>query len=329
MAALSCTLALLCGAIGAGFASGREIMRFFAGHGHACAASIACALLTLAVLLIRLPLQMERLGCSSLAQLCILRFGQFLGRLCVILFFLLNLLTGSAMLAACAELIALVFPVHQAYTAGLLFTLLCGTALSLYGLHGLRAVGIALCLILFWFLLRLLALPAGEACFLPAMAPDQTVQAALDGAVYGALNAAMLAGILPLLLALPRRSRNASVILFIALFTWMLLLGVLVCRRHSGTAFNQPLPFIVISRSLGKSGYLLAAASMYAAAFSTLLAMLSGMANILPYSKCVSALWSTSLCLLAAQIGFVPLVESGYPTLGSLCAGLMLLLCFP
>jgi len=329
MAALSCALALLCGAVGAGFASGREIMRFFAGHGHASAASIACALLTLSILFIRLPSQMEHLGCASLPQLCSIRFGKSFGRLCVLLFFFLNMLTGAAMLCACAELSALILPFHHAYSIVLFFSLLSAALLSLFGLGGLRAAGAALCVILPCFFLRMLSLPAGEACFLPTMAPDIPVRAALDGTVYGALNAAMLTGILPLLLALPRRSRSFAVTLFAMLFGIMLILGVWVCHRHSGAAFNQPLPFVVVSRRLGKSGYLLAAISMFAAAYSTLLTMLSGMSKLLPYSVRISMLLSALLCLFTAWIGFIPLIESGYPTLGALCAGLMILLCFP
>ena len=47
MAAVSVALALLGGVIGAGFASGREIVRFFAMHGHMAFAAAVCALMML------------------------------------------------------------------------------------------------------------------------------------------------------------------------------------------------------------------------------------------------------------------------------------------
>ncbi len=325
MAAVSCALALLGGVVGAGFASGREIMRFFAGHGRAAYASVALAMLCLATLFGRLPVQLERANAQTLAALCRARLGQRFGSLCAALFLLLCAITGGAMLAACAELGALVLPVRHAYGASLLFTLLLALCLAARGLRGLALCGAALCALLPWLLVRLLTLPAGEACFLPAMAPDLPVRASLDGAVYGALNAAMLAGSLPLLLALDRRTRRRAVWIFALLFGALLSLGTAVCQRHMSAIWNQPLPLVVLSRSLGGGGYLLVAACMYAAALSTLLSMLTGVRLLLPQKG--SLLLSGALCLLFARVGFGPLVSHGYPVLGALCAGLLVVLC--
>lgn len=322
MAAVSVALALLSGVIGAGFASGREIVRFFAMHGAAAGAAIVCALLSLCLFFLRLPAQLERSGCQTLSALCRLRFGSRLGRLCSLLFFLLFAVTGGAMLAACAELGALTLNIRHAYGLSMVLSLLLGALLAARGLHGLALPGAALSLLLPLLLLRLWALPAGEACFLPAMTPDMPVHAVLDGTVYGALNAAMLAGMLPLLRALDRGVRSRAALLFAALFGALLLLGVLVCRRHFAAVLHQPLPFVYLSRQLGPGGYLLVAACMYAAALSTLCAMLAGMRALpLPLSSLV--------CLLFALLGFGDLVSSAYPVLGALCAGLLFLLCMP
>lgn len=329
MASLACALALMSGVIGAGFASGREIVRFFAGHGRMMGAAIVCAVTALYVLFLRLPSQMERSGSVSLAALCHLRFGDRLGRLCAGLFFVLYAITGGVMLAACAELSALTLFLPHAYGAGLFLSLALGVMLAAFGLGGLALPGAALCAILPALFVRLLALPAGEACFLPAMAPDLPVRAAADGMIYGAFNAAMLAGAMPLLLSLDRRKRRRAVFLFAALFGAVLLLGAAACRRHLSAVWNQPLPFVALSRRLGRSGYPLVAACMYAAALSTLSAMLCAMARLMPFSRRGSALLSALLCLLVSLAGFSPLVESGYPVLGALCTGLLLLLCFP
>ena len=50
MGAVSCALALLGGAIGAGFASGREIVRFFAAHGAMAGIAVLSALAALCAL---------------------------------------------------------------------------------------------------------------------------------------------------------------------------------------------------------------------------------------------------------------------------------------
>lgn len=322
MAVVSVALALLSGVIGAGFASGREIMCFFAQHGAAAGASVVCALLALSLFFLRLPDQLAHAECSSLSALCRLRFGDRLGALCALLFSLLFAITGGAMLAACAELFALVLNIRHAYGAGMLLSLLLGMALAARGLFGLALPGAALCLLLPVLLFRLLALPAGEARFFPAMPADMPVYAVLYGTAYGALSAAQLAGMLPLLRALGSCARRRAVLLFCALFGALLLLGVAVCRRHFAAVCHQALPFVALSRQLGSGGYLLVAACLYAAALSTFCAMLAGLRSLpLPLAAAV--------CLLFALLGFGPLVASAYPALGALCAGLLLLLCSP
>ena len=329
MAAVSVALALLGGVIGAGFASGREIVRFFAMHGRMAFAAAVCALLMLHVLFLRLPAQLARYGAGTLPQLCIQRFGRRFGALCGGLFLLLAAITGGAMLCACAELGALVLPVRHAYGLTLIFTLLLAVLLAAHGLDGLALPGAALTLLLPVQLVRLLLLSAGEACFLPAMTPDLPVRAAACGTAYGALNAAMLAGMLPLLVPLEKQTRRRAVRLFTLLFGTLLLGGVLVCLRHLPALLHQPLPFVWLSRRLGMGGYLLVAGCMYVAALSTLCAMLSAIRPAIPVPAGGGACLAALPCLFFALVGFVPLIDCGYPALGALCAGLLLLLCAP
>jgi len=329
MKSVFAALALLSGVIGAGFASGREIVRFFAVHGAMAYAAVACALASLAFFFLRLCAQMERSGCASLDALCRVRFGRRFGRLCALLFFALCAVTGGAMLCACAEIGALMLPSRHAYVITMALSMLLGLACAHRGLRGLALPGMLLCLLLPALLVQLLRIQSGEACFLPAMTPDLPVRAAAEGTAYGALNAAMLAGMLPSLLGMDTDARRKAVILFTLLFGFLLLLGISVCRQHMAQIYMQPMPFVHLSRSLSKGGYLLLSACMLAAAFSTLCAMLCGMQRLLPFSPGARLILSALFCLLFAGIGFGPLVSSGYPVLGALCAGLLFVLCLP
>ena len=329
MSAISVALALLSGVVGAGFASGRELVRFFSLHGRMAFAAAVCALAVLGLLFLRLPVQLRRCRVQTLMQLCAARFGPRLGRLCGALFLLLSALTGGAMLSACAELGALVLPIAHAYGLTLAFTLLLAAVLASRGLSGLALPGAALLLLLPVLLVRLLLLPTGEACFLPAMTPDLPVRAVCDGTAYGALNAAMLAGMLPLLLPLEDRVRRRAVRLFTLLFGALLCLGVVVCLRHLPAVLGQPLPFVWLSRRLGTGGYVLTALCLYAAALSTLCAMLCALMQASSLSLPARTALSALLCLLFALVGFRFLVDHLYPVLGALCAGLLLLLCAP
>jgi len=325
MAAYFVAFSLLGGVMGAGFASGREIVSFFGVHGRASFAAVAAALLTLLALFLRLPARMRALQASTLSQLCVHALGRRFGRLCGALFFLLFSITGGAMLAACAELGALMLPLRRSYGISLALTLLLAAPLSMWGLRGVAAPGALLALIFPVLLMRLLALGQGEACFLPAAANG--LFAAANGIAYGALSAAQLAGLLGQLAPLDARTRRRAVLIFLLLFGGMLTLGVLVCQRHLSAVLHQPLPFVYLSRALGSSGYTLVGAALYAAAFSTLCAMLRAMTAALPGSASQRMLLSAALCLLFAGIGFSELIGRGYPVLGALCAGLLLVLC--
>jgi len=323
MTILSCALALLSGVIGAGFASGREIAFFFSSHGAYAFAAVLLSGTAMALLFCRLPAQMERAGAASLMQLCRVRFGQRFGRLCAALFFLLFAVTGGAMLAACAELAALLLPIRHAYGVGMALSLLASAWLAARGLSGLALPGAALCALLPVLLIRLLRLPGGEAAFAPI---GYALHAAASGLCYGALNASMVCGALPLLLPLKRRQRAWAALLFAGAFMLLLALGVCTLSLHRQAASGQALPLVYLSRSLGKGGYSLCAGTLYAAALSTLCAMLAGLSHRRSRG---GMLLPAALCLLFARAGFSDLVERAYPTLGWLCAALLGLLCLP
>lgn len=314
-----CALALLSGVIGAGFASGREILRFFSHP-----AAVVSAVLTLFLLFVLLPERMERFGVQSLSALCKKRFGKKLGMVCTALFVMLEMVTGGAMLSACAELTALILPVHHAYALGMIFSLFFGFVLAARGIPGLALVGAALLVILPILFVRLLLLPAGEASFPPSF----SLHALIDGMLYGALNAAMLAGALPLLLKLSKSRQRLSVLLFCLLFGVLLLLGSAVCRLHRSLIAMQPLPFVFLSRTLD-GGYLLTALCLYGSALSTFCAMLCAVSQLLPFQKTLSLSIGTVGMLLFALCGFGTIVQSAYPIAGALCAALLLLLCLP
>ena len=208
---LCCALALLGGVIGAGFASGREIVRFFAAHGAMGFIAVAFALAALLALFALLPIRLAAEGQTGLSGLCRARFGARVGGVCGALFFLLSAVTGGAMLAACAELSALVWPIRHAYALGFAVTAVLAALLCAFETRGLAVVGGALCGLLPILLIRLL-LSAGRArpAFCRKGRRIAVLRAALDGALYAALNAAMMAGALPMLLT-PVRAAAAGV----------------------------------------------------------------------------------------------------------------------
>ncbi len=328
---LCCALALLGGVIGAGFASGREIVRFFAAHGAMGFIAVAFALAALLALFALLPIRLAAEGQTGLSGLCRARFGARVGGVCGALFFC----SPPSQAARCSRP-ARSFPRSSGRSATPMPSaspsrrcspsLLCA-----FETRGLAVVGGALCGLLPILLIRRLLLPPGEACFLPEGPPDAVLRAALDGTLYAALNAAMMAGALPMLLTLSARRRLACAALVVLLFGGMLTLGMLVCQRQMQSVLMQPLPFVWLSRGLGAGGYLLVALCLYAAALSTLCAMLCAMTNLLPrfLARYARLTISALLCAALALMGFGRIVQSGYPILGALCAALLVLLVLP
>ncbi len=295
---LFCALALLSGVVGAGFASGRELVRFFACHGFASGIAILSALAMLAALFLRLCTQLAHGGVPP-ARALPSALGKPLCRpvLCAVRAALRHdgrrdarRLCGAFRPDAAHTLRLRLGDGHDA--AARAHSLCKGHARA--GAHRRHAQ----CALPF-FLLRLLRLPVGEACFEPVLPPDSPLRALTDGALYGALNAAMLAGELPMLLTLSRENRRRSVALFCLIFGAMLMLGVSVCRRHMQSILLQPLPFVWLSRSLGVSGYRLVALCLYAAALSTLCAMLCAAARMLLPSRSLPVRLSGLACLLS------------------------------
>lgn len=326
MQIVSCALALLSGLVGAGFASGREIVRFFLSSGPAYPAAVILSVFFLAVFFLRLCAAMDASGVCGVKALCCVRFGRRFGSLCAGLFFLLFCITAGAMLAACAEICALTLPFAHAYGAGMVCSLLLALLLSLRRGNSLAVCGAALLLVLPVLFFRLLRLDAGEACFYPAMTPELPVRAAADGMAYAALNAALLLGTTPLLLPLDRKRRTRAVFLLCGLFLFLLVPACAVCLRHLQSIRHAPMPFLSLSRRLS-GGYGFFALCLYTCALSTLSAMLGSVASSLPFSPGASALAACALCLFFSRMGFSALVQSAYPALGAVCAGLMLLLC--
>ena len=84
---LCCALALLGSVVGAGFASGREIVRFFAAHGAMGFVAVAFSLAALAALFLCLAERLSAAGQTGLPGLCASRFGARVGGVCTCLLY--------------------------------------------------------------------------------------------------------------------------------------------------------------------------------------------------------------------------------------------------
>ena len=317
----SIVFCILSAVIGAGFASGREIMQFFSQYGELSWALAVIAALCMCLLMHRV---MGRSG-KDLAGLMPGVRWRFAGQL---LTGFLLLCTGGGMAAAAGELTALTVPIHHARMLGLFGTLTACLILSRWPLHILRGMGwllIPALLLALTLCARVPALP------LPAAAPSLSacVMAVLGALSYAGMNVMLAAEILCEAGGrCSRRDRHRCAAWAGGAVGTLLILGNAALLPHAAALRDASLPMVALLRVYGKAGYYLAAAVLYLAVSTTLIAILRALCALLRqhFSGKGAALLTGLLTALVALCGFEGIVAHVYPALGFIC---LILLCWP
>ncbi len=317
-------LALAAAVIGAGFASGSEILRFFSAYGALSWAGCVLAACVLAALATAAALLAGRLGAGDLGSLCACSLGASAGAVAAVVEGLMLVMTAGAMLSAMGELAALALPVHHAYALGLLATLAAAGWLARRGLSAMAALGLWLlpaCLVLYGLLLY--RRPAARA-FLPGEPLPVHIWHTLPLAVaYAAMNVALAGGVLCELGQGRSRGSVARVCCLCALVLLVLLLAANAVLLPQASALSgAALPMVLLARPLGAVGYWACIAALSLAVMSTLIALLRTLARMLMPVLPGRWVWPAALCLplLTALVGFVRLGGHMYPVMGALSA---------
>lgn len=322
-------LAVVGAVIGAGFASGREVMRFFTQYGSWAYAGVAVAALGMGILVWQLLRLSAEAGTDSFSVLCEKLLGKWGGRASTVLYGLMLAMSGAAMLSGAGELSAIVVPVRWAYPLGFGAMLLCALLIAQRGLGGLAwssAVMIPLCVVFDGLLLQL-PVPQGI-----ALSPPRAYWEVIPLAVgYAALNISLAAGLLceagPGLRAKERR--GAAVISMFCL-GGLLLLANAVLMPHAVSLRTHALPMVALASGLGTTGFYLSAVTLAMAMLTTMATTMRGLYLILPPSWSVGRRWggSVAICALLGMVGFTQLVGTAYPALGWCAALLIVALCW-
>ena len=294
-------------AVGAGFASGREIMHFFSRYGALSWGLCAMAAGLMGGLtgwIMRVGFEMEKAPW----------FGKAL---------LLSLFaaTGGAMTAAAGELAALAVPLRHARTLGGLITLGASVLASrkpvcILGTNG--KILVPLMLAAFFFCARLTAEQDGT---LSAPNPGTALLELLG---YCGLNVTLSLGVICEAGQRCGRREQRRTALFTAFLFFILFLGGnAALLPHAGTLGRTALPVVMLLRNYGKPGFYLSAAVLYLAVFSTLTAIVKAVQSLLPRRISWRGAAAGGSCGLASLLGFGEIVGSVYPLLGWL--GLLLL----
>lgn len=321
-AAVSATL------IGAGFASGREIVTFFAQFGAAGWLGVPAAGACIAWIVYLVLSLSQRVGARSFPEL----YGRLMNRACEdsmhLLYGLMCLMTAAAMLAAGGELFALALPVHEARAAGTVLTLAAALLLSGRGIGALAVAGALLVpALLVYYLL------AGRGSRPDAPFAVRSLLLSLPmGALYASFNGALCGG--AMVLAGPKPVRPGRCALYTgALITALLAAGQGAMLRAGGEIRALALPSVALAaRQWGAAGFYAAASCLFLAVLSTLAGMLMSLraqaARFLPDKPALCLILPAAGALLLSVCGLEMLVGVVYPLLGWVCLLALLVLPF-
>lgn len=313
----SVVLCILGAMIGAGFASGREILQFFSSYGP-----FSWGLIMLTVLCMTVLMHRAIMG-KSLSSLFGSRGSSRAGEG---LMLLLLLCTAGGMTAAAGELFALTIPVHHARGLGMLVTaagcaLMSGRSLKILGAFGLLLLPLLLLAMALCMRLPSIPLKGGSYSF-------SSLALGLGRAIgYAGMNVALAAGVLcDAGQKCDRRHGCRCVLWSGGALLFLLFLYNRALLPHAGYLMNQPLPMVALLRVYGKMGHYLSACVLYLAVVTTLIAIFRAMIEIIrKYTKRHAGTLGFLSSLVTALGGFEQIVAVAYPILGIVCFLFMIL----
>ncbi len=303
MPTVGAVLCLTGAMVGAGFASGREVMAFFSRYGGFSWA--LCALV----------------GAETglLTERILRRDREQTGLAVTWLLMLLYLFLAGGMTAASGALWALTVPLHAARTLGGGATLLLCVTVSRYPLKIMGKLGWGLGILLLTAVILCYLIPSQAAETEQARQTD-FIPAVLRALGYGCMNVTLSRGILNDLREHGTKKQKKRIALASGLTAGGLLMmenGVLL--RHLPDLQDAAMPMVMLLRGFGKAGYILSAALLYISVVTTLIAVCGGVRALLPRdTEKGMILFGLSVCCVAL-LGFEGIVDRWYPILGWLC----------
>lgn len=310
---------------GTAFASGREIVLFFAQMGNAAWAGIAFASALYGVLCALVYHFALQTGAESFAGIYMRVLDPKQGMVVSGVHGLLMAMTVGVMLVSCGEMAALALPLRHAFWIGVLFSAAVALLLNLKGMRVLPEAGLLVLVTCggFYIALALDARPVSiYANYQTAAELSGSVTAALMlAALHAALNASVSGGI-----AARFASDTLSPSAFGARCGLVMLLFLAVANgamvRGGEKLLSQMLPTVVLAARWGTAGYYISIIVTWLCAVTTLAASLGAIVGQLDDGvKNRRALCAVLLCaaLAAGLMGLQRFVEVGYAVLGWAC----------
>jgi uncharacterized membrane protein YkvI len=309
--------------VGAGFASGQEILQFFTLYGRFAAITIVLATFLFIWLGIKVMLMAKNVGASSYEELNKILFGPRIGRW--ISWFMMTILLGTSavMLAGAGSLFE--EQLHLSYQSGLFLTLILAYFVLTHGIHAIMQVNSIVVPLMITFTMLIVwhtwHLPNHEG-WLKISSDYPFAQIWFAPIVYAAFN---LAGAQAVLVPLSSAIKDRAVLYWGGILGG-LGIGLLLLSAHFALSAQMPgiqqfeIPMGHIIQRLGLPIQVMYSCVIFGEIFTTFIAGLYGLTLQLQHNTRLS--YTTWLCILLAisyfvsQMGFSALLSTLYPLFG-------------
>jgi uncharacterized membrane protein YkvI len=319
--------------VGAGFASGREVLQFFTRFGHWGALTIALSTLLFVWLGAKMMQIAADMKAKSYEDMNKRLFGERLGVWVSYGMLVILLGVNAVMLAGAGSIFA--ENLHLSYQSGLLVTMAACFLLLRKGLGAIMTINTIVVPVMLLFMALLLVETlqgpgAGNGLTLPT---DSSPWAAwMSPFLYTAFNLSMSQAVLVPLgaeIGNPRTLRRGAWIGGVGIGL-MLFAGHLTLSAHMPGIRQFDIPMGGVARDLGPWMHWIFVFLIFMEIFTTLVADIYGLTlqlhERIPVSRSLLTVVVLLACFLAGQFGFGPLLSTLYPIFGMLSLGWMFLI---
>ncbi|MBP1991240.1 YkvI family membrane protein [Paenibacillus eucommiae] len=318
--------------VGAGFASGQEILQFFTFHGTLGLAGIIVTTGLFAWIGTKMMVLAHRIQANSYHQMNTYLFGQTWGRVISLFIFVILLGVTSVMLASTGAIVEeqLGFP----FQWGILFTITLSFLVLIKGMKGLLSINLLVMPMMLGFTLLVASQLGLKGFYAEVYAYPDHGKWLFHSITYAAFNLAMVQAVL---VPLGSEIKDESVLKWGGLLG-SLTLGLMLSISHMALHYHMPqiwdfaIPMAEIIRNLGNAVRLLFLVVVFGEVFTTLVGNVFGMTRqiqqVYPIPQKLIVLLLLFGCLLIGQIGYSSLLSALYPVFGYMGLFLMVSLMF-
>jgi len=319
---LSAALSAVAAMVGAGFASGRELVVFFSGQGSMSWLGVVIASAGAGFLTGAISLLARRTGRRELPGVFEGTMNRGSGVAMRWIYTALLVLCSAAMLSTGATLGALTFPVRGAFLIGTLITLICALLLTRRGALPVAGLALVILMVVWYLALGAAQRPSGIS------AGGSAVISGASGMIYAAFNGAVASGIV--CLSAGEGVRPARVGLYTGLLLLLMLVPANWALLRADVGIRQMvLPSVVMAQQWGVPGYYASIGALLLAVVTTLSAALASLREQLAAAGLRPAqamFFACAAALALSMAGLTALVGVGYPAVGFACALMLLML---